>query len=709
MGEIARFVPRAEFTCKLNLEAYCKFNRLQLPSSIGPWESDIWDVSVTQKRRKEKYGKRIYFRTWQASKGNSTQSLGEPLAESFKSFAKAYLAEILRERKTSEMGRTLKAVQCLAAATEALRTPACISKVDNEVADYAAQLIADRIAFTNRWNHGRELQRLIDRIKEAGLTEWKGDWKQPFKYQKPLRNDEVNKRGKRSESYKDRLPDVRAILALADIHHTATDDNDKISTSFGSLAMLAPERASEILTMPVNCKTSMSKNGTEVFGVMWTPLKGGQAKTNWAIGGEFAQVANSTIDFLIKRGEKARAAARWYEENPDKLYLPPGLEHLREERGITLWEASQIVGRNTTPKPCHKKKCFGFTVDVGLIQGTDMEGRIEKKTNLKRRAAFVKLYSFDELEKHILESLPRSFPIVDAASQLHFSEALWCQPYNILRADGDTLEYVPDVISLNMINHQLGANPRQVTVFSRHNKLDDNGEPWKITSHQFRHFLNTLGQSKSLSQELIAFWSGRKRVEQNEWYDHIPQEAYIEAYLKLQSSVPELAVTGPLEDKIQSTSLEHQLNRRDALSYELGSMHITRYGLCRHDYALTPCPKDKDCINCGEHVFVKGNADQIREAEEQVALITKGLRLAEDALAEGRYGAQRWVDLNKPKLDRWELAMSLLTDPEIPDGTLISMPKPTVSQCKTGIAQAIRSDNEEENNIDTQLVRMMLE
>ena len=703
MGEIVRFVPRAEFTCKLNLEAYSEFNKLHLPSDIGPWESDIWDVSATQKRRTAKNGKRIYFRTWQCSKTNSTQSLGDPLAEPFKSFAKAYLAETLRERRICEIGRTLKAVQCLTAATEALRMPACISKVDHEVADYAAQLIADRIAFTSRWNHGRELEKLIDRIKVAGLTEWKGDWKQPFKYQKPIRNDDVNRKGKGSESYQDRLPDVRAILALADIYHTATKDNDKLPTSFAALAMLAPERGSEILTLPSDCKASMNRGQSKAFGIRWRPLKGGQPKVNWAIGDEWAQVAESAIDFLIERGKKARAAARWYEENPGKLYLPPSLEHLREEPGITLWEAAQIVGRSSTPKACHKQLRFGFSKEIGTIQGADLMDRIEEKTGLKRRAAFARLYAFEELEQFILAKLPRTFPIIDSGSELRFSEALWCMPKDILRSDSETLEYVPDSISPSQIHHQLGANPNGLTVFSRHNKLDDSGKPWVIASHQFRHLLNTLAQSKHLSQELIAFWSGRKRIEQNQWYDHIPQEAYIEAFLKLQSAVPELPIKGPLEEKIESTSNAHGLSRKDALSYELGSTHITRYGICRHDYALTPCPKDKDCINCGEHVFVKGNKAQVLEAQEQIALLKRALKLAEEALAEGRYGAQRWVNLNKPKLERWELALTLLTDPETPNGTLITMPKPEVSQCKTGIAQAIRSDDINNDNQDEQL------
>ncbi len=93
------------------------------------------------------------------------------------------------------------------------------------------------------------------------------------------------------------------------------------------------------------------------------------------------------------------------------------------------------------------------------------------------------------------------------------------------------LAYVPQPISISMINHQLGANPGGRTVFSRNGKLAPDGRPWEITSHQLRHLLNTLAQSKYLPQSLIALWSGRANETQNAWYDHTSPEVHIEAYL----------------------------------------------------------------------------------------------------------------------------------------------------------------------------------
>lgn len=56
--------------------------------------------------------------------------------------------------------------------------------------------------------------------------------------------------------------------------------------------------------------------------------------------------------------------------------------------------------------------------------------------------------------------------------------------------------------------------------FQRHKALHPNGMKEIFSSHQPRHLLNTLAQRAMLSDIEIAFWSGRKNVEQNNVYDN---------------------------------------------------------------------------------------------------------------------------------------------------------------------------------------------
>lgn len=246
------------------------------------------------------------------------------------------------------------------------------------------------------------------------------------------------------------------------------------------------------------------------------------------------------------------------------------------------------------------------------------------------------------------------------------------------------------LISDNQINKSL--NHQTNSIFRRHNlRNPDTGDVWAMTTHQPRHFLNTLAQSKYLSQTLIAFWSGRKKLEQNQWYNHIPHEAFIEAYVEMGQQAPrEIRVKGPLDDKIADRARKEQISKEEALKLELGSIIATRYGLCRHNYALTPCPKDKACIDCGENTFIKGDERQITEARKQLAISQAALENCRRAIADGEPGVERWLLKHETGVTRWTMALEQLTNPAVSEGTLITLPAPEISETKTGLSRNIR-------------------
>ena len=395
-------------------------------------------------------------------------------------------------------------------------------------------------------------------------------------------------------------------------------------------------------------------------------------------------IAKEAVKFFTELGASARVAAKWYAENPGQLYLPPGFEHLRGQP-LTLREACLILGRKTPVQSGHAKR-------LGL-ELTGEKTHDPARMDASSGARGTSLFSWDSLEQTVLAKLPATFPILDGESGLMWHEALFLIPEHTMRPNVEAFMNVPSTITTNMLNNQLGSNPGGVTVFSRNGMAHKDGSPIAITTHQFRHLLNTLAQSKHLSESLIAFWSGRKHITQNAWYDHLPQEAFIEAYTKLGDNAPELSVQGPIADKVRAMAENNGLTQSQALKIELGAIHSTRYGICRHDYALTPCPKDKDCTMCGEHAVVKGEPKHLAEARYQTEIHEKALQMALQALENGEPGASRWIKHNEGRLHRWRLVLELLTDPKTPDGTLITLPPPEHSQSKTGLAQAVRIVN----------------
>ena len=679
MGEIVHFVGRDELSAEENLELYISHAKNNCPFTDIDWSSNSWDITTFNIGRTQGKTKRIaHFKSLRDDSGNKS-TVKVPFEGDFLHFAKAAFSEVMRRLRLNEFKRHLYALQAIEQALINFKLKPCITQVSPTVLDAAADLL--RARFADPWTTGRVLERVVTEIvNPARLTPSLLEWRSPFSYKAPVRNDRLAP--KESEKAVKRLPSMESVLALAEIHHNSKHVSDRITTCFVSLAMFAPSRATEILSLPVNCIRSADTEEGSIMGIVWSPAKGAAPMTKFASSDEFELVVEHVVNYLIDLGAPARLAAAWYAENPTKIFLPAGTEHLRDQP-ITLYEAATILGKETTILGTHAKR-------YGLVS---FDSRTTEKLRMgpdSQNAKWVGLYDFKSLEQFALAKLPSIFPILDGHTGIKWHEALFMFPTHILKPDAEPLRYLPSPISTNQINNQLGANPNGVTIFSRNGKLNPDGSPIAITTHDFRHLLNTLAQSKYLSESLIAFWSGRKSVKQNEWYDHLPQEAFIEAYLKLGAQAQSLNVHERLEAKVTSISAAHGLSRDEALRLELGATHRTRYGICRHDYALTPCPKDKDCVNCAEHTFVKGDKRHHEEAEFQFKMHEKAVADAEKALERGEPGASRWLKLNQPKLERWRLVLDHLNDPAIPVGTLITLPPPKNSQSKAGLAQAIR-------------------
>ena len=684
MGEIVHFIGRDELTAQENLDSFISHAKANFPFINVIWEDNSWDISTFIIGRAQGKTKKIaHFKSLRDESGNKS-TVQIPFEIDFLPFAKSTFSEVMRRLRLAEFKRHLYALQAIEQALIDCKRRPCITQLTPIVLDKAADLLKAR--FTDAWATARVLERIVTEVvNPARLTPNLLEWKSPIGYKAPVRNDRVAT--KESEKAVARLPSLESILALAEIHHTSNHVSDKLTTAFVSLAMYAPSRSAEILSLPVDCIRSADTKEGPIMGIAWAPAKGAGAMTKFAASDEFEAVVEKTVSYLVDLGAPARKAAGWYTANPAKLYLPPGTEHLRNQP-ITLYEAAIILGKTTPIQGSHAPR-------YALVKREDRTTDKSRMGPESQQARWVALYEFESLENFVLAKLPDAFPILDGHTGLKWHEALWVLPENILRPNAEPLLHVPSPLSTNQFNNQLGANPGGVTIFSRNGKVNSDGSPIAITTHDFRHLLNTLAQSKHLSESLIAFWSGRKSVKQNEWYDHLPQEAFIEAYLKLGANERPLVIEGHLEVKVDSIAIAHGLTREQALKIELGATHRTRYGICRHDHALTPCPKDKDCVNCGEHTFTKGDKRHHEEAEFQFKLHEKAVRDAKSAHERGEPGASRWLNLHTPKLERWQLVLNKLNDPAIPDGAFITLPPPENSQSKAGLAQAVRIINQD--------------
>ncbi len=698
---IVPFVGRAEFTARENLADYIKHARgarFFCGSNALNWADASWDFKpFYAKVGQNPPGLIAHFTTLETTVRGNRAASAVDFSAPFLDAAKAIVAEFLRTTGEKAASRIVTTLRIVEKAFRDLGMEPDIVFLSGEVLDRAQEIIVAQYA--GAWAYARLLDRLANNfVNPARLVPTPLMWKTSVAYKKPRRNDAVNKDGGVAGN-KEKLPHLKAILDLSGVFHESTEPQDVIITSWFALAMYAPVRVNEVLTLPVDCETEM--DGT--YGLSWRPTKGGQSKTNFAVSDEWKHVAHEAIQRLVKLGEKSRRAAKWYEENPDRLYLPPGFEYLRG-KSLSLWEAAQIIGRaNPLPQ--------GGSIRSGL-QRSGVTNDTSRGV-LGKAKRHVYLYTFESLENTVLKCLPRGWPYIDQRHHLLASEALFCLPKEIMRASAETEWYLPTFVSYQQIKHELGSKPSGQTIFERHGLVDPRtGKPWKLDTHQPRHLLNTLAQSKHVSQELIAFWSGRKSARQNDYYNHMPQEYYLDAWQKLdEKTSPHVDVVGPLNEKVEERARREMISRDEALRLELGSTITTRYGLCRHDYSLTPCPKDKDCIRCGENTFIKGKEEHLKEARAQLEQHTKAVAQTRDAIAANLPGADKWLARHEEKVARWQLVIDRLTDPAITDGALITLPPVTNPQTKTGFASALRKIEpvDQHTSISADLVLGVLE
>lgn len=663
----AEYLSIPQHVARKNLADYIAMAKLNFPFEGIPWSENSWDITLFCPTRGQ--GKKrtvIHFYTRTVDDRHTTAT---PLHPEFLDFAKALFSETMRLRMLKSPHRTLYGLQYIEKSLIDQSVKPCITNLTNDVLDNLVTLVKQD--FSKPWDVASTVQRIVNVIEDRRLSIEPLSWVNPIPFGNPPRNDRTSQDHDKTI----KLPSIQAICELGSIHHESTAINDKVTTSFVALSMFAPSRSCEVLTLPVNCVTSGESRDGPVMGIAWHPAKGGLPLTKYAASDESETIALDAISYLTKLGERARIAAKWYRENPGKLYLPEHFTHLRNQP-LTLREASRIIGRDYDI-PATDALNYGLTSTNTFTRDPARALRTVGKSTA--------LYSFEGLEQWVVSHLPATFPLLDQETNLYWDEALFVLPRNSLRSGAAIIYNVPDTLGTTSLNNQLGGFTTN-SIFKRNNKVDRTGKHYKVTTHQFRHLLDTLAESKFLSQELNAFWSGRKSPTQNEWYNHLPQEAYIEAYVKLGEEGPDLEVRGPLVDKAAAMARNNAISYEEAMKIELGSIQATEHGLCRHQFALTPCPKDKNCSHCGEYAFIKGDQKSRKSAEVQLKIFENAVAQCQKGVSENLDGAARWLAFNQEKLTRWQLIVDIHNDESIHDGTLISLPPPQHSQSKTSLA-----------------------
>lgn len=644
---ILHFTPQDEISAHENMMNFigaCRQSTVLGAST--QFHLNIWDDGY----RKAKTSKsRIVYSTLEAARQARPQPT-PALPEPFLSFAKASLIYLQDRRPVVSQGPRLSALRCLEAALRRMGKDSRPTATDACILDAAVEIAYESVTPSVAYRIAGQLSLLADTMQELGVVNLRGRWLHGRK--KP---NEINSRISDAAlmARQKKLPSAAAIRAIAGIYNEANSFSDTVVSSYCALMLCAPERVNEVMRLKIRCLVEGELRFHGKLGIRWPGSKLSDDTIKW-LPSHMTALARDSLKRLENSSAAGRAVADWYTNNPKKLYLHEDALHLRncelvssKDISLILWGKGNLKGSVTTWIKSH-----GIT-PTGKVCG-------------------IYYYRLRDVESAVLRLLPETHPLVPGAPNLECREALSVCLLNELHKCKAKYLCMYQVISQSEINGRLVPSEKKPSIFERYGYTEEDGAKIHITTHGFRHYLNTLAQLGGLSDTEIAIFSGRKDIQQNRAYDHLTSDQVLAPVIKA-------TATGFRGDLIARVGRQ-LVTRSEFMELGRSASHTTDFGYCMLDFAAEPCPNHRDCITCDEQVCVKGEAQKEQKLRTAKAEAEQALARARSALSEDEYGADLWVNYHSNRLSRIDELLNTINNPDIPIGARIWITKDSTPQ-----------------------------
>lgn len=717
MTNIFVFKPRHELEHEQNLKDFIEFSRKLPPlNELYDYESFYW----------KKVGNFTKFGA------NSKQRNSEELLdESILPFAKAYM--VYGGGGSSGIDSRLKAIRAIEAGFSNKNYPVRIditklTAVDfNNATEAARKALGDKAAYQAGRGIANLHKFLVGKSIMTGFV-----WKNPIK--KPA---DIPVGDKADKARLAKMPDENAIMALASVTSRSTEElspRDINTTATMALMLSAPSRGSEPLYLLSDCiendtlnareaiKQGLSEDDVKVLILAeMKKIKEKKATSKSMIIDESGEIIEDeelnlgdvNIDWDTKITVKG---LRWYSgkgyghENkwlPTVMYpvIDKVVERLREQSKearefARMLEESKNFPRHRLCPDVPEDQLLTkdeVTLALGLdvsIYGDQSDAANRKKLQtgrnqlLKRkgiaREDFV--VSLLDLNKIVRKGLPEGFPYIPfvrgSGVKVKWSQSLYAGFSNSLDLKKTTVLTELQIPTINTLNEDLAPTKKKnrstgelaagvKSIFQRWGF----GE-LVITSHQLRHMLDTMAAVNGMDAEMRAKWAMRSDPTHNKYYDHTTPEEYGADFIEEREA--QIAVN-ELVTKAQEGSILHQvmiatprtiqeLNTKASLS-----VHTTDFGMCRTSYMSEPCTKYRDCINCTEHVCIKGDDGACERIRQRLEKEEKLLKMDKKAVDGQVQGAMQFYERRAMTVKRFGELLTTMENPDIPDGSLVKL------------------------------------
>lgn len=641
---VVQFTPRKDLSAQRNLEAFIAMARDHLPT-WGNLKGFTWDGARWPTPHN---GIRFLNDENTGLPGKKTPAPEQLLHPAFIEVAKAYLRHRHHPKSHKVVSLEMQALRALEYALRKDMGIPDITKVSQRHFNQAVTVLARHKGVAEI---SAVLLSILRRLADYGIVTPRAHyWDHPYKGDLSWARTHGAFAPQHVKDKK--VPDQDALLAIGEVfgrgYHHPLKDVDVLVTSITALLLSVPMRIMETVRFRTDCMdTDKDKDGkTQFYLKYWVPKINSFDRK--PIPETMAETAIEAMRRLTEMTKEGRRLARYMETNPTKFYRHAKCPNVPDDQILTREQVVQALGcASIRSAEQHLKKCTGS----GKMTGHTLD-------------------SLWQIVLRIHQELNPHFPYqesVDGALvlPLKMSESLLCCLRYQFSTGWGTSPVLLTPFTRTYYSSQLGAlvhkqgnqmgQARRCCFYTRHGF-----EPIKLKSHEARHLLNRLAKQSGISIDVITAWSSRSSNRQTSTYLDNDQGEAAAAVADLMGNEVEQSTKPPI------TSEEAEV-------YGQGPIHRSRYGLCLRSWRIGPCNKFADCLNCSEVLICKGDriaADVIAAEREELA---KTYHAAQDAINRDERSGSRWTQIYGLQILKLDELLSILNDPNIPDGSPIGI------------------------------------
>lgn len=373
-------------------------------------------------------------------------------------------------------------------------------------------------------------------------------------------------------------------------------------------------RIGELLTLPINALYEDESSG-KLYLRVWTEK--GEAPTLRYVPSLWAPAVRASYRALVKLCRPARTLAETIDSDGDFSFI----ERELRAQARSAQDRKRLAERGFDPHEYYYTRelaVIGFShrdflkANGGLLRDLlETTGHTATKwrnvVSTKRLCAWFETRFNQHLSRHYRENIlegesDTAINVDTTVSSPAFRHRQPLHQHLIVLFDKQLMTQRAGVLPLPtpMAQRHLWAyyasRPHQPSVFERFDIRDSRGEIFRLTPHQFRHWVTTSVQREGVNDMAIDLWMGRK-VGQNRCYDHRTgkerAEAIREKYLQC-DAIPD-DYLGRKVTRMRLHDVDDAVVRHTVDDF-IRVAHFTPWGLCSRDLAVVPCHRNLQCL-----------------------------------------------------------------------------------------------------------------